>query len=334
MRRPAGFTALALILVFLLAACSVHGADPRAPAGPGSAHLEPGHVRMGDGEPLRLRRFGPEQAPDAVVLALHGLNDRAEAFVSLGETLADHDIALYAYDQRSFGASAYQGRWPGEATLVEDNLAILAALRERYPHRPLYLAGESMGAAVAILAAAHAPDAADRLILLSPATWARRTQPWYQRLALWLAVRLIPERTFTGESLGIRPTDNEAELRALGRDPLFIKETRVATLYGATNLMDHALERAAQLQTPTLLLYGAHDEIIPPEAICALIRQLPPTLDWHFAWYPDGWHMLTRDLSGERVRTDLAAWIHDPGAALPSNALRPADEAVHRLCPR
>lgn len=333
MPHSACVAALACLLGALLTACSVHGADPLAASEPGSAHIEPGHVRMADGEPLRLRRFAPAEAPEAVVLALHGLNDRAEAFESLGQTLADEGIALYSYDQRSFGASPYQGRWPGQAVLVEDSLAVLAALRERYPDRTVHLAGESMGGAVAILAVARAPGAADTLILLAPATWGRRTQPWYQRLALWLGVRLMPGRTLTGESLGIRPTDNDAELRALSRDPLFIKETRVDTLYGVTNLMDHALEQADGLRTRTLILYGAKDEIIPPKAVCALIRRLPADLDGHFAWYPDGWHMLTRDLDGVRVHHDLAAWVRDPGTPLPSSASHPVDQAQELVCP-
>ncbi|RLK50447.1 alpha-beta hydrolase superfamily lysophospholipase [Alkalispirillum mobile] len=334
MRSAVGFILFVLTTSLLLTGCEVTGATAQEGQALGGAEVRDGYIRTADGEHLRLLRHGPEQTAKAVVLALHGLNDRAEAFDSLGATLAEEGIALYSFDQRSFGASPRQGRWPGEDALIQDAVAILEALRQRYPGRTVHLAGESMGGAVAIRTAVEAPEAADSLILLAPATWGRATQPWYQRLALWVGVRVMPGRTFTGESLGVRPTDNDKELRVLGRDPLFIKETRVDTLYGLTNLMDHALEEAALLETPTLLLYGANDEIIPPRAICALVQRLPPPLDWHLAWYPDGWHMLTRDLNGSVVRHDIAAWADSPSPPLPSGHLYSADDAESLVCDR
>ena len=36
------------------------------------------------------------------------------------------------------------------------------------------------------------------------------------------------------------------------------------------------------------------------------------------ACYPDGWHMLLRDLQRERVWEDIAAWIAEPDGVLPS----------------
>jgi hypothetical protein len=39
-----------------------------------------------------------------------------------------------------------------------------------------------------------------------------------------------------------------------------------------------------------------------------------------FRLYENGWHMLTRDLQGEIVTRDIAAYIRDPGAPLPSGA--------------
>jgi hypothetical protein len=35
-------------------------------------------------------------------------------------------------------------------------------------------------------------------------------------------------------------------------------------------------------------------------------------------YYPDGWHILNRDLQAETVYRDVAAWLRDPAATLPS----------------
>ena len=58
-------------------------------------------------------------------------------------------------------------------------------------------------------------------------------------------------------------------LMALGRDPLVIKETRIDAIYGLMQLMDDAYAKVPDVKTPVLLLYGAHDEVIPREPVDA-----------------------------------------------------------------
>lgn len=40
------------------------------------------------------------------------------------------------------------------------------------------------------------------------------------------------------------------------------------------------------------------------------------------AVYPSGWHMLLRDKDAELVWRDIAAWVHDHDAPLPSGEER------------
>jgi hypothetical protein len=46
------------------------------------------------------------------------------------------------------------------------------------------------------------------------------------------------------------------------------------------------------------------------------------------AYYPNGWHMLMRDLHGADVIHDVVTWIADRGAPLPSGADRGARAAL------
>src|SRR5260370_1286892 len=116
---------------------------------------------------------------------------------------------------------------------------------------PFYLLGDSMGGAVAVEAmtgesGTPVPDV-DGVILTAPAVWGRATMDLVPRLALWAGVRLAPGLTLTGRGLEIKPSDNIPMLRALSRDPLVIKETRVDTIYGLVDLMDAALDSAPLL---------------------------------------------------------------------------------------
>jgi len=179
--------------------------------------------------------------------------------------------------------------------------------------------GESMGGAVALLglADAGAPRPAG-VVLVAPALWGWSTLNPLYRATLWLSAHLAPGAKFTGKGLGVQASDNVEMLIALGKDPLFIKETRADAIYGIVHLMDDALAAPLPAGVPLLVLYGAHDEIIPPTPTRRFARRLGA--GQRFAYYADGWHMLLRDLRAGVVYDDLLVWLDDRGAALPSGA--------------
>lgn len=331
------FLALVVLAAFLASCSSISNsgdAFPRAKlaaAGPvvllSSPQLADDHMVAEDGSSLPLRRWLPQGKPRAVVLALHGFNDYSKAFAGPGAAWAKDGIATYAYDQRGFGAAPGRGRWPSAKRLTGDAETAAKLLRQRYPGIPLYLLGESMGGAVAILAASGpsgAPRAdVDGVILVAPAVWGRQTMNLVERVGLWLAdlmpsVRLSPDLI----PVRIQPSDNLAMLRAYSADPLVIKDTRADTLQGLVDLMSAALVSAASFDAPALLLYGEHDEIVPRRPMARFVDGLPARaqLRQRVALYPHGYHMLLRDLDGPQLIKDVAAWIADPAAPLPSGA--------------
>src|SRR5947199_3007156 len=250
-----------------------------------------------DGVSLPLRKWLPQGEVKAVILALHGFNDYSNAFTMPAPFWAEHGIATYAYDQRGFGGAPMRASWGGSARLAGDAVTATRLLRAIYPGRPVYLLGESMGGRVAILAATGIdgvpPAEADGLILSAPAVWGRPTMDFWPKLALFAAVRFVPDMELTGRGLGIKPSDNLPMLKALMKDPMVIKGARVATIYGLVDLMDMALDAAPRLEMPFLLLYGAHDEVVPREALVEFIAGLPPNpgnaLGRRLAYYPHGY---------------------------------------------
>ncbi len=313
---------LAAFLVWLAAAC----APVVKPAGP--AMLEPvvnaDTIVADDGATLPLHAWLPASGePSAVVLGVHGFNDYGRFLNAAATYLAARGVASYAYDQRGFGRAAHRGLWPGTETLARDLGAAARAVRRRHPGMPLYVLGESMGGAVVLVAMARPdPPDVDGLILVAPAVWGRETMPWYQTAALWTVAHALPWKTATGRGMGIRPTDNIEMLRALGRDPLVIKNTRFDSVYGLVDLMDAALEAAPNVGDRALILYGERDQLIPEESVRLLLARLPETARdrRRLAIYPGGYHMLLRDLQAEIVWADVAAWIADGGRPLPSGA--------------
>ncbi len=308
-----------LCLLLGLAAC----APLRAPQG---ALSEPPALAGGvfvtrDGVRLPLREWPAEGAfqghPRALILALHGMSDYSNAFAMPGAFWASQGITTLAYDQRAFGAGPDPGLWAGADIMRRDLSDFVAAAKARFPGVPVFVLGESMGGAVVLtaLAAPHSPLSSQiaGAILAAPAVWSRGDMPISYRVALFLAAHLWPGLVLSNSAAShvvtIVPSDNVDMLRALARDPLFQKKTRTDTLFGLVNLMDEARTAPARIThaPPILFLYGAHDQIIPAAPTKAVISALDGKAD--VRRYPNGYHMLFRDLDGRTVQKDTADWV-------------------------
>ncbi len=288
-----------------------------------AAHLGENIFLTEDGASLPLRHWLPKAEPHAVIIALHGFNDYSRFFDSPGEYFSKQGIACFAYDQRGFGAAPQRGLWAGGEAYTKDLQDLVRLVKQRYPKRPVYLLGESMGGAVVITAMSQTemPEVAG-VILAAPALWARSTMPWYQTSLLWTLAHTVPWLTLTGQGVHVVASDNIDMLRAMARDPWVIKATRVETVYGLADLMDAAFDSAATLHGNTLMLYGEKDEIIPKEPTYAFLQQFLQTdaAGKIVAIYPHGYHMLLRDLQALTAWKDIVAWINASAGKLPSGA--------------
>lgn len=279
--------------------------------------------RSSGGVELALRRWPAAGGARATLIALHGFNDYRAAFDLSAPLLAERGIEVLAFDQRGFGEDPQAGLWAGDEAMVDDVLTLARLLRAAHPERPLYLLGESMGAAVAVAAGAReaAAEVLDGAILVAPAPWGWSEMNFFYRATLWLGARLTPGWRLTGSGLGRVASDNREALIAMGRDPLIVKATRVDAIHGLVDLMQEALDRAPALRLPALVLHGEKDEIVPAHAVEALIELLPHDRT-EVRRYPEGWHLLLRDLGREQVVDDIAAFV---GALCDARAGRSCD---------
>jgi alpha-beta hydrolase superfamily lysophospholipase len=275
-----------------------------------------------DGAKLGLKTWAAEGEPWAVIIGLHGMDDYSNAFHMAGRWWAKQGITTYAFDQRGFGRSPERGVWAGEDLMIQDLRTACEVARRLHPNAILAVAGESMGGAVAIAAfSSPRPPDADRLILLSPAVWGFSQQPLPYSAMLWVTSHTMPAYVVEPPSFLTRriwASDNVRELIAMGRDKQMIWGSRFDTLYGLVSLMETGWKTIDRLRIPSLYMYGAHDQIIPPSAaISAAARLRPPG---RTLYYERGWHLLLRDLQAETVWADGEAFIRDPAGAMPSGA--------------
>jgi acylglycerol lipase len=268
-----------------------------------------------DGARLPLREWDAEGGtPKAVIIGLHGMSDYSNAFDGPAKAWSARGITTLAIDQRGFGRAPNPGLWAGSEMMRHDLDDFAAAAHARFPGVKIFALGESMGGAV-LLSALASPDppAIDGAILISPAVWSRADMPMPYRVALFLVAHLMPQIILTNSAAShvvtVMPSDNVPMLIALGRDPLFQKKTRADTLFGLVNLMDEARRAAGEIKAapPILFLHGAKDQVIPPKSAAAAIAALGTHAETRE--YPEGYHMLLRDLEGPKVQEDVADWV-------------------------
>jgi alpha-beta hydrolase superfamily lysophospholipase len=270
---------------------------------------------------LPYRDWLPNGQPRAIVLALHGFNDSRNAWALIAPEFTRAGIAIFAPDQRGFGAAPDRGFWPGTSRLVGDARQIVALLHRRYHGLPLTLMGESMGAAIGLLVGAEGDRSVTSYVLVSPAVWGGPAMSWPLRLSLAVGETFIPWVRLTGKQAHVLASDNIPALIALSKDPLTIHATRISTVAGLVRMMGRA-QHACRLFDPAhaLILYGGHDQLIPKAAMARCWRHLPASPGIRLAYYPADYHLMLLDHQRRIPASDIIHFILHPDRPLLSDA--------------
>ena len=313
-----------LILLVLLAACTPQWQEIGPPVD--TPHFTDKAFHTADGADLPLRIWLPWDKPlEASIIGLHGFNDYNRAFDAPGKGLARRGFALYAFDQRGFGGAPQRGLWSSTDQMIDDLATAARLAKAAHPDKPVYLLGESMGAAVMLAAVTrHADMPVDGIILAAPAIWGWQTQSSLNRAVMDFAMAVMPRVAVQPNGVYREASNNHYMLRQMWRDPKIIKATRVDTAFGLVELMTEAFNAGAKLtgNPRWLIMFGDREDILTSDSVARFVASLPklPPAQGRLALYPQSHHMMLRDLQARVLYDDIAAWIRDPAANLPSGA--------------
>ncbi len=289
-------------LLVLAGACGPRFVDAASEVGEPSLAAEV--FVAGDGARLPLRRWAPEGEPSGVVVALHSFGDFGHAFDDLGPLLAAQGLLVLAPDQRGFGEAPARGRWWGHARMVADAVELAALARRAHGVDRVDLIGESMGGAVALLAAAGNAGVG-RVAVAAPAVRGELPNRWLIDAALRTAARLAPSHTRTVDHAG--PHLTGPARRRLDDDPRVIREVRVDTYWGLIRLANAASAQAPEALPPTLVQFGTADATVPRISACVQLQSLGARDEGRV--YADVGHRLWQDARGDRARRDVVDWL-------------------------
>jgi pimeloyl-ACP methyl ester carboxylesterase len=206
------------------------------------------------GNRLHYRETG--QGP--VVILLHGLGGDGSRWTSATAALAG-DLRVIALDQIGFGES--------DKPLVNYNHALLAEFLVEFMRAidvpKASLVGHSMGAFVGMLVAVQHPTMVERMVLVDGGSLEIPPRPAH-------LVRIQNGTTLaeTREYFELMFYDKSRVTDQLVRDN-YMRRLRVG--FTITKMQESranrvgyvTTEQAARIQTPTLILWGKHDELLP-----------------------------------------------------------------------
>lgn len=237
------------------------------------------------GTRIRVRESGDPAGPP--VLMLHGIGRSLEDW-DPQHPLLSGSHRLVAVDLAGFGRS---DRVPGPATLeklADTAVATLDALGES---RPVHVLGNSLGGAVALLAAVRSPARVASLLLVDPAGFGAEVTPALRILGVpalgpWLLGRLDARAARNAErSLFVDAalvTDERVQRAVeIGRRPAFRQTfaeiaAELGTVRGVRPGWRRALlSQAARNPVPTLVVWGERDLILPAAQLRRASRALP-----------------------------------------------------------
>ena len=268
-----------------------------------------GTTQTRDDLQLRTLHWRAAGTPRAHVLLIHGIAEHAGRHAHVASRFAAAGIETNASDLRGFGASggrrAYVERWSEYHDDLEDQLA---ALRAAAGELPVVLYGHSMGGLIALgYVLADPPRPAPDLLVLSAPAIAAIVARWKRDLADVLG-RVLPRLEIPND-LPAGGLSREPQIEVAYRsDPLNVHRTTARLgmeLFHEQARVQAALARIGALPTPTYVLHGSDDPIVPLSSSASLERRENVTR----RVYPRLRHEMHNEPEAPAVIDDTTGWI-------------------------
>ena len=246
--------------------------------------------------------------PRAVVGIIHGLGEHCRRYDGLAAFFNDHGIAAIGYDRQGFGRSEGKRGYAKSYRSYLDGVGqLMVQCERRYPDRPVFLYGQSMGGQLLLHYLIHRRPAIHGAIVSSPHI-AEAFTPSPVLVAFGKLMRNIyPALT----------VPNQLDVKLLSRDPAVVEAYRndpwVHDRLSSQTGID-LIERAQFLQgyrdglpVPTLFLHGEADGITSSEATRAFVARNPEGATLHT--FPGAYHELHFEPEAPAVRKIVLDWV-------------------------
>lgn len=275
-----------------------------------------------------------QKEPRAVVLLLHGTISHSGFYSPMANFYTHEGFAVFGIDLRGWGQSQGYGRNGVIGNYDEYLLDLSSAYEEvkaRYPDAPLYLQGESMGGAIALLSQIENTVEVDGLILNAPAvrpglSFGPVSSPhWLSNVGLWILSqpgKLFPNMPalyhgglmeHIGVGLLLKEDDNQ---QRFFDDPYSTHKALPFSYFTGLQNATSRIEEGLNLVTvPVLIQQGTRDVLVPVKSSEFTLEHLASD-DKTLLRYEKITHATLHDRRREEIWGDIVSWLDE---RLPKN---------------
>ena len=272
---------------------------------------EEGFLEASGGVRLYHCEWWPEPASEAgsVLVLMHGYAEHSRRYDELAEYLVQRGIAVCRIDARGDGRSSGQrGYIQRFAQYTDDLRAYVERVRALAPGRPLALLGHSNGGLIAVRALQQGLAGVSALVLSNPLIELRAAQRPVPELVARLLSQLAPRLPLPNGLRAEQLTHDESLRAAVRSDPWVHRRATPRWYWSALCEGRAALDQAAKLTLPLLVLVGEADPIVEPGAAKALYERAAAR-DKQLWVRPGELHEVLNELGRRELFERIADWL-------------------------
>jgi alpha-beta hydrolase superfamily lysophospholipase len=273
-------------------------------------------VRADDGVELHVSRWSGAR-PWAVVIFLHGIASHAGWFGETATDLREQGVAVYAPDRRGSGRSGgRRGHLDRYARALDDVAQVVRLAGSEHPGAPVFLAGSSWAAKLAVVYAAAPPIRLSGLLLLGPGLLPRIGLSPVRQLAVGVGHVVTPTARVAIPLTPELYTATPRYLQFIRADPLRLLTATTRFFWETARLDRRRDDASAGLRLPLLVLQGDHDPMMDVPATRRWFSTLGVE-DKTYGSYPGASHTLDFERDRAAYVADMLAWL---SARVPSTS--------------
>jgi alpha-beta hydrolase superfamily lysophospholipase len=266
-----------------------------------------------DAASIAARSWGTPSECVAGALLVHGLGAHSGWFEALGRRLKVKRIFALAYDQVGFGKRRAQ-EFQSEQQWFDDLATSYKYLQTQTGDRPVYVMGNSMGAAVALKVVSDRLINPQGLVMFSPGFDGHpRTFNLGYRISAITRALISPESEIAVPYTPDMVTRTESVRAWMQKDPDRRFSPTGKMLLGVLKL-SIALRKVKQVNCPVLMLSAGVDEIVDVRQAQRIFAKLKaPSKRQH--QFEQAWHDLMFDPVIDEMVDQIAQWMSETDRA-------------------
>jgi alpha-beta hydrolase superfamily lysophospholipase len=256
-----------------------------------------------DGVALRTATWKGEGEPQRGMLIVHGLGEHIGRWDHVARFFAERGYEVAAFDLRGHGESGGTKAYVDTFDEYLDDLQGIVESGLVRTDLPWVLYGHSLGGLICAMYLGEDRPHPDAAILSAPALDA--DVPGALRAAAQVLGRIAPKLALANSIRGDQLSRDEAVGEDYFADPLV--NTKVTSRLGLEmfNAQARSAEVTAAIDTPSLVIHGSDDSLVPPSASAPLAAL--ESIDRKV--YPGLRHEMHNEPEQAQVLADLAAWL-------------------------